>query len=244
VIPGCSGSGGGNNWDYCYDPNWSYQVATPDGLTEVTPAELISPTAFNERFVSGGGIIKRQCNTCGPNHVTIVYKRISAMPAGEDWDKLFRDTWVSKDNTLNTDFELYNSVADAKAGTNKWKFCNYNDNGIGFPRDCGPEHSVGHQWNSKTRGGKQVTWFMPTRVFHAPGVAIAMDQCDGKLTATRTGGPSKGALPFTPFSPPPYATHTPTHFPLLSPRVLLPLRARLCRCCRLSGGGVRGDVGH
>ena len=37
-------------------------------------------------------------------------------------------------------------------------YCNYNDNGIGFPRDCGKNGGVGGQWNSKTRGGHKVTW--------------------------------------------------------------------------------------
>merc|ERR1711907_696176 len=34
-------------------------------------------------------------------------------------------------------------------------FCNYNDPGIGFPRDCGPTGFSGSQWNSKNRGGKR-----------------------------------------------------------------------------------------
>ena len=36
---------------------------------------------------------------------------------------------------------------------NRWQFCNYNDRGIGFPRDCGPTGRINSPWNSYTRGG-------------------------------------------------------------------------------------------
>ena len=45
-----------------------------------------------------------------------------------------------------------------QADKSRWKFCNYNDNGIGFPRDCGKNGAVGGQWNSLQRGGHKVTW--------------------------------------------------------------------------------------
>mgnify|MGYP007000279869 len=44
---------------------------------------------------------------------------------------------------------------DALAGTNAWSFCNYDDVGVGFPRDCGREENKGGQWNSLRQGGKQ-----------------------------------------------------------------------------------------
>jgi hypothetical protein len=34
------------------------------------------------------------------------------------------------------------------------QYCNYNDAGIGFPRDCGPEKFIPGNWNSLTRGGQ------------------------------------------------------------------------------------------
>jgi len=42
----------------------------------------------------------------------------------------------------------------AAVGLLPWTFCNYDDNSIGFPRDCGPTRFVGSQWNSLTRGGQ------------------------------------------------------------------------------------------
>ena len=56
------------------------------------------------------------------------------------------------------DAALFSSVDDAQNGRNKWKFCNYDDRHIGFPRDCGKTGGVGNQWNSVTRGGHKVTW--------------------------------------------------------------------------------------
>ncbi|SVD51751.1 uncharacterized protein METZ01_LOCUS404605, partial [marine metagenome] len=63
-------------------------------------------------------------------------------------------TW-DDNNNLHTDFELYSTMEDLEAETNKWSSCNYNDPGIGFPRDCGPNGVVGGQWNSLYRGGQQ-----------------------------------------------------------------------------------------
>ena len=55
---------------------------------------------------------------------------------------------------LGRDFDIFSTLEDARASKNPWKYCNYNDNGIGFPRDCGPLGSVGGQWNSQERGGQ------------------------------------------------------------------------------------------
>jgi hypothetical protein len=64
------------------------------------------------------------------------------------------NTWSSNNNTLNTDFKLYSSYDDLLKDRNAWTYCNYNDLGIGFPRDCGPNTGVGFQWNSVNRGGQ------------------------------------------------------------------------------------------
>jgi hypothetical protein len=52
-------------------------------------------------------------------------------------------TWSSSGNTLGTDFNLYSTLEDAKADSNPWPFCNYDDPGVAFPRDCGPVGAVG-----------------------------------------------------------------------------------------------------
>ena len=54
--------------------------------------------------------------------------------------------WSSKSNTIHKDFDIYSSLDDAKNDKNPWKFCNYDDKGVGFPRDCGPTKLVGNNW--------------------------------------------------------------------------------------------------
>merc|ERR1711959_374046 len=71
-----------------------------------------------------------------------------------------KENWFSKDNKLNTDFGIFSTYADAIAKKNAWKFCNFNDKGIGFPRDCGKTGAHGNQWNSWTRGGKTVEFLI------------------------------------------------------------------------------------
>ncbi len=65
---------------------------------------------------------------------------------------LFVDTWSSSQNgvgnRLNQDFELYSSEANALRRHDRWRFCNYDDRGIGFPRDCGHHRGRGGQWRS------------------------------------------------------------------------------------------------
>jgi len=50
-------------------------------------------------------------------------------------------SWTSRNNQLGNDFKLFSSLKDAKADRNEWGYCNYDDDnqGIGFPYDCGPE---------------------------------------------------------------------------------------------------------
>merc|ERR1712179_770820 len=88
-------------------------------------------------------------------HRDIYYKRLTALPPPEDLNflDLFLNNWSNQVvNTHHTDFELYSSMEDAKAGTNPWSFCNFNHGGVGFPRDCGPTGRVDCQWSSYVRG--------------------------------------------------------------------------------------------
>jgi hypothetical protein len=104
-------------------------------------------------------IVKRTCAGCDSTHQEIFYKRLTDVDSFDVAHVLY-DTWSDTNNVLGTDFSLFSTVEDAWAGTNPWTFCSYNDNGIGFPRDCGPtSHSVG-QWNSLTRGGQTVQFLI------------------------------------------------------------------------------------
>ena len=107
-----------------------------------------------------GSYIKRICESCSKStHKLIIYKRLT--PKGKiEFSKLFLSDWFSKpskndaENAIKKDFNLYSTFDDAKNDVSQWSFCNYNDAGIGFPRDCGPTGWVGSEWNSMTRGGE------------------------------------------------------------------------------------------
>jgi len=98
--------------------------------------------------------IRRLCDDCATSHQEIIYKRLTPVPPSMDVKDLFLANWFRDNNILGKDFELYSSFGDAMSNNNKWKYCNYNDYGIGFPRDCGPVSGIGGQWNSLKRGGK------------------------------------------------------------------------------------------
>merc|ERR1740124_1617668 len=104
--------------------------------------------------------IRRICPSCRDSHKDIIYKRVTPLSADFDVPNLFLDTWSSEDNELKTldntegDFELYSSMSFALSGLMPWQFCNYDDNHIGFPRDCSQQSFTGGQWNSLNRGGQ------------------------------------------------------------------------------------------
>jgi len=88
---------------------------------------------------SGGFYIRRICPSCRDSHKDIIYKRLTTLEDDFDIPNLFLGTWSDTNNKVNVDFELYSSMSFALAGLMPWQFCNYNDNGIGFPRDCAPQ---------------------------------------------------------------------------------------------------------
>ena len=96
-------------------------------------------------------MILRICETCAETHRTIVYARYT--DGGDiDFQNLFLQDWFSSPeggaNVMGTDFELFSSIEDAMSGDNPWTECNFDDPGVGFPRDCGPDGLLGGQWNS------------------------------------------------------------------------------------------------
>jgi len=85
--------------------------------------------------------------------VYAVYRRKTPIPVGFNAYKLFTSTWESTNNRLNIDFELYDSKDDLVNHEGKWQHCNYDDNDVGFPRDCGKNKKTGNKWFSMP-GGK------------------------------------------------------------------------------------------
>jgi len=88
-------------------------------------------------------IFKRECSSCVSGYKEIFYKRLTPIPATLSIYSLFCN-WVSTNNILNQDFKLYSTLADLINDVNGWTYCNYDDPGIGFPRDCGGQIN---QWN-------------------------------------------------------------------------------------------------
>lgn len=116
--------------------------SSPDSnLSETEMAQFDTAVRTTGKFV-------RFCDGCDDSHKTIVYRRLTALPQSQSFGDLVFKTWSSENNRLGEDFEMYGSLRDASKQVNKWSFCNYDDENIGFPRDCGKEEAVRFQWNA------------------------------------------------------------------------------------------------
>ncbi len=100
-------------------------------------------------------ILYRKCLDCSSvDHQNIYYRRFdeNGLPGDLDLYDLILNNWFSDPkieyNTFVVDFKLYSTYEDAVADRNEWIDCNFNDAGVGFPRDCGPNGHVAFQWNS------------------------------------------------------------------------------------------------
>jgi hypothetical protein len=114
---------------------------------------------FNDVFKkSRTHIIKRMCGHCGPEHRVIYYRRLTHLSTFAPYDYM-KNNWSHKNNLMNKDFALYSSYSDAVMDRSRWKACNFDDPGIGFPRDCGKTRLVGGNWNSWKRGGGKAVAF-------------------------------------------------------------------------------------
>ena len=97
-------------------------------------------------------ILYRKCNGCVSSHQHIYYRRFdgNGLPTGFDMLDLILQNWFSspkiQHNDFNVDFKLYSTYEDALLDQNEWKFCNFNDPTVGFPRDCAPNDKTDYQW--------------------------------------------------------------------------------------------------
>jgi len=105
-------------------------------------------------------ILHRKCRDCVSSHQDIYYRRfdgVGGLPSNLDLLDTVKNNWFdSPNNTFNVDFKLYSSYDDALNDINAWTFCNFDDPGVGFPRDCGPTGEVTSQWNSFVNWGGQL----------------------------------------------------------------------------------------
>lgn len=127
----------------------------------------VGEKAFNTMFgKSGDLIIKRVCKSCRSEYREMYYRRYTALSKAKfnAYDNM-KQNWFKKNNVLNKDFGIFSSYKDAMAKKNPWKFCNYDDPGVGFPRDCGIKGAVGNQWNAfkgsrHVRASRQVAYYI------------------------------------------------------------------------------------
>jgi hypothetical protein len=127
---------------------------------------------FVELFArSPHGIVKRVCLDCAPSHQLIYYRRLHHSEKNLEEEKVVAgsssggssfniatcmlDTWQDQHNKFHIDFDLFSTYADARLLRNAWQWCNFNDRGIAFPRDCAPtaSHKTEGQWQSTIRAG-------------------------------------------------------------------------------------------
>ena len=119
-------------------PDWTTAVAIGDQGQVITD---VGKDEFNTQF--------RICPVVRYRFKNLqhsVYVRTSSVPDGMDPHDYFTRHWSSTSNVLGTDFELYDSLDDARANQDQWGYCNYDDEGVGYPRDCGKTALVGARW--------------------------------------------------------------------------------------------------
>ena len=100
----------------------------------------VGRTKFNQYLTTEScnpiprGVVARLCRGCVNSHKAIFYKRLTSNVP--DMYITFIQDWFSNKNINKRDFFLYGSGYDLLSNRNQWNFCNYDDPGVGFPRDC------------------------------------------------------------------------------------------------------------
>jgi len=91
---------------------------------------------------------------------------------------LMHTMWQSEGNVWGEDFNLYSTYADAVANKNPWLFCNFDEPGIGFPRDCAPKRQASTQWQSTIYkyGQKDWAWFLDESTLQESRAALCVEE--------------------------------------------------------------------
>jgi hypothetical protein len=95
-------------------------------------------------------IFHRRCESCAESHMDIYYRRLTRPSRKMNLLRTLESQWTSEyNNCMGKDFALYSTYDDAVADTNRWKYCNFDNAGlgVGFPRNCGPETWTQNQWS-------------------------------------------------------------------------------------------------
>jgi len=148
--------------DLLFEKGYQHEAPAIEGWTMLYGrGSMISASSFPELWqnIDAGSYIRRICKSCiRSSHKDIIYKRLTSK--GEiDFKDLLLGNWFSDPagdgkNIRGVDFNLFSSFKHAQDDKNPWNYCNYNDDGVGFPRDCGPTNRVTNEWNSMRKGGE------------------------------------------------------------------------------------------
>ena len=64
--------------------------------------------------------------------------------------RLLTQSWFDSDLDVENDhhehFDIFDTMDDAIKGKDPWNYCNFNDPGVGFPRDCGVNFADADHW--------------------------------------------------------------------------------------------------
>jgi len=146
MLEGVFDSYGDGHFDY-YAPEWTL---VQGGATSDYSDVNVGAASFNEMFAACP--VVRYTNPSMTGSPAVYKRHASAGAYPGDAHALFTYLWAKADNAFHTDFDIYPSLEDARAGTNPWQFCNFSDEpqpnhfNVGFPRDCGPAVYQPHIW--------------------------------------------------------------------------------------------------
>lgn len=93
---------------------------------------------FNSIYWQSGGprVFARTCEEGSKcKYSTLFYKRLT----NKEWNphRTLLENWGTDHNQFHVDFEIYKSYDDMARSRNAFQYCNFNMDGIGFPRNCG-----------------------------------------------------------------------------------------------------------
>ncbi len=158
----------GKDWFYFINPTgaWAFKVfcdMTTDwgGWTLIIAdsVEQLTVGQINSLFQSSTWIFRYKV---GPTTVAF-YQRLNWFSSFPVYTYIATH-WASVDNLLGINFKLYSTFVDLTDNKNTWTYCNYDDPGVWFPRDCGPTTSIGGRWYGPTYTGGSTSWQIGT--FH------------------------------------------------------------------------------
>jgi hypothetical protein len=133
-------------------PEWT---VVQGGATSAHAGVNLGADAFNAMFAACPVVKYTNPSMTGSPAVYKRHSQAGAYPG--DAHALFTYLWAKQNNAFHSDFDIYPSLEEARAGTNPWQFCNFSDEPqpnhftVGFPRDCGPTSYQPHIWFHATR---------------------------------------------------------------------------------------------